>query len=85
MERKPKYKEVVDWVKERLEKKELSPGDKLNSENELCELFGLSRQTVRHAIAFWKRKGLLPDGREAEPISVTTGWPTLRIRREWRW
>lgn len=59
MERKPKYKEVVDWVKERLEKKELSPGDKLNSENELCELFGLSRQTVRHAIGVLEEEGIV--------------------------
>lgn len=59
MERKPKYKEVVDWVKGRLEKKELSPGDKLNSENELSELFGLSRQTVRHAIGVLEEEGIV--------------------------
>ena len=37
---KPRYMEIVDWVKERLERKELGPGERLNSENELSELFG---------------------------------------------
>ena len=54
---KPRYMEIVDWVKERLERKELGPGERLNSENELSELFGLSRQTVRHAIGVLEEEG----------------------------
>ena len=56
---KPRYMEIVDWVKERLEKKELGPGERLNSENELSELFGLSRQTVRHAIGVLEEEGIV--------------------------
>ena len=59
MEKKAKYRELADWVKERLEKKELCPGDKLNSENELSVLFGLSRQTVRHAIGVLEEEGIV--------------------------
>ena len=51
--------EIVDWVKERLEKKELGPGERLNSENELSELFGLSRQTVRHGIGVLEEEGIV--------------------------
>ena len=70
---KPRYMEIVDWVKERLERKELGPGERLNSENELSELFGLSRQTVR--------KGSLSGGRGAGLMFVMTGWLRWRIRR----
>ena len=61
MERKPKYKEVVDWVKGRLEKKELSPGDKLNSENELSVVsvgFGRNHQERTRQQEFVKELNL---------------------------
>lgn len=45
----PKYQQVIDWVKSKIEDGTFSYGDRLMSENELCEKFGLSRQTVRHA------------------------------------
>jgi len=77
---KPRYMEIVDWVKERLERKELGPGERLNSENELSELFGLSRQTVRHAIGVLRR-GSLSGGRGAGLMFVMTGWLRWRIRR----
>lgn len=46
----PKYMILVNWIKEQVENKVLKPGDKLHSENELSSMFGMSRQTVRHAI-----------------------------------
>ena len=45
----PKYLELVSWIQEQIETKKMLPGQKLHSENELSEMFGLSRQTVRHA------------------------------------
>ena len=57
--RKPKYLEIVNWVQDRINKKELKPGDKLYSENELSEMFHLSRQTVRHAIAVLEQQNFL--------------------------
>ncbi len=44
-----KYLKVVDWVKEGIEDGTLKYGDRLMSEKELSEKFGLSRQTIRHA------------------------------------
>ncbi|MDO4619939.1 MAG: GntR family transcriptional regulator [Lachnospiraceae bacterium] len=44
-----KYQLVIDWVKARIADGTYVQGDRLMSENELCEKFGLSRQTVRHA------------------------------------
>lgn len=59
MEKEPKYQQIVNWVRSRLESGDLNPGDKLTSENELCARFHLSRQTVRHAIGLLEEEGLV--------------------------
>lgn len=46
----PKYKEVYNWIAEGIRSGQLQPGARLPSEHELVQQFGLSRQTVRHAI-----------------------------------
>ena len=38
---------------------ELSGGDKLESENEISSLFGISRQTIRHALELLVQEGIL--------------------------
>ena len=55
----PKYLELVNWIQEQIDTKKLLPGQKLYSENELSEMFGLSRQTVRHAISVLERDDML--------------------------
>ena len=54
-----KYQNVIDWLNENIDNGTLRPGEKIPSENELCERFGLSRQTVRHAISRLSEDGLL--------------------------
>lgn len=54
-----KYEEIQIWIKQRLEKGELKPGDKLESEYKLCQQFQVSRQTVRHAISLLEEKGIV--------------------------
>lgn len=49
IQRAPKYQKVIDWVKEEIAAGNLKYGDRMPSEMELGEKFGLSRQTVRHA------------------------------------
>ena len=44
-----KYLQVVEWVKENITNGTFQNGDRLMSEMELSERFGLSRQTIRHA------------------------------------
>lgn len=55
----PKYLEIVKWIQEKIENGELKSGNKLYSENELSEMFHMSRQTVRHAIAVLEQQNLL--------------------------
>ena len=45
----PKYLELVRWINTQIQEKKLIAGQKIYSENELKEMFGVSRQTVRHA------------------------------------
>lgn len=55
----PKYVILVNWIKDQISTQGLHPGEKLYSENELSEMFSLSRQTVRHAIGILETEGLV--------------------------
>lgn len=65
-----KYQKVVQWVKEQIEAGKLKDGDKLESEHVLSRQFGISRQTVRHALAVLEREKLLV-GRQGSGNYVT--------------
>ncbi len=58
-----KYQNIIDWINKEIDNGNLQPGEKIPSENELCEKFGLSRQTVRHAIGKMSEDGLLESRR----------------------
>jgi len=45
-----KYREIAGWILEQIDKGVYKSGDKILSENELCDMFDISRQTARHAI-----------------------------------
>jgi len=51
--------DIVNEVKEKINLGSLKPNDKIKSENELCAEYGLSRQTVRHAISVLENEGLV--------------------------
>ena len=54
-----KYKAVYNWVLDNINSGALKVGEKLPSENELSERFGLSRQTVRHAVDILEQQKLV--------------------------
>lgn len=54
-----KYEEILRWIKQRLEEGELRPGDRIESEHQLCTQFQVSRQTVRHAISLLENDGVV--------------------------
>lgn len=58
-QQEPKYILLVNWIKEKIDSKELRPGSRLYSENKLSAMFGLSRQTVRRAIGVLEAEGLV--------------------------
>lgn len=55
----PLYYQLVEQIKEKIQSGELKPGAQLPSERELGEQFGISRMTVRQAIAYLVRAGVL--------------------------
>ena len=54
-----KYMELVNWLKDQINIGTFEPGQKIYSENKLTDMFRISRQTVRHAIALLEEEGLL--------------------------
>lgn len=55
----PKYMALVNWIRQKIDSKELSYGEKLYSENELSGMFGISRQTIRQAIRVLEQEKML--------------------------
>lgn len=56
---KPVYVQVVDQIRQLIKEGKLSPGDQLLSERELAENLGLSRTSVRQALAVLEGMGII--------------------------
>ncbi len=56
--KQPLYDQLVDTLSEKIEN-EMEPGDALPSERELCTLYGVSRTTVRFAMAELEERGMI--------------------------
>ncbi len=54
---KKKYQIIEEWLINKIERHEISVGDKLPSENELCSKFKVSRNVVRQALSNLKISG----------------------------
>ena len=55
----PLHVQLADWLRRQIQHKELPPHSRLPSERELCDRFGISRITVRKAIATLTQEGLV--------------------------
>lgn len=55
----PLYKQLVAYLKEKIESGEWAVGEQIPSERELCKQFNVSRITVRQAISVVEKEGLL--------------------------
>jgi GntR family transcriptional repressor for pyruvate dehydrogenase complex len=58
-DKKQAHEKIVDQIKQAIFKNKLPPGEKLQNERELAEMFNTSRVTVRSAILTLKNSGLL--------------------------
>jgi len=83
----PKYMQLKDRLLSWIASGQYRPGDKLPSENELAEQYGLSRQTVRQAIGELVQEGWLVReqgkgtfvGRQSPERRVSSGNRTVGI------
>ena len=55
----PVYKQLADIIEEMIFSAEYKPGDKLLSENKICEKYFVSRTTVRQTLNLLSQKGLI--------------------------
>jgi GntR family transcriptional regulator len=53
------HAQIEDWLAEEIAVGALVPGDRLPTEHDLAEWFGVSRMTLRHALAALTRRGLV--------------------------
>ena len=74
----PLYVQLRIILRERIDRKELSVNDKLPSERELVEMYGVSRITVRQAIKDLENLGFLQT-RAGKGIYVAEPKPTYEI------
>ena len=57
--RGPAHAQIESWLDDVVAAGKLGPGDRLPPERELAERLGVSRMTLRHALASLQRRGLL--------------------------
>jgi GntR family transcriptional regulator len=55
----PLYEQLIGIIRQEIISGRLSPGDLLPSESEFCERYGISRSTVRQALAALEEEGLV--------------------------
>ena len=55
----PRYQQIALDIRERIDTGEFAPGDPIPSETEMIATYGVSRITVRHAIAALRASGLV--------------------------
>ena len=51
--------QIEEWLAEAIEGGRLAPGDRMPTEQDLSEWLGVSRMTLRHALATLSRRGLV--------------------------
>lgn len=68
--------EIADILRDRIRAGELRPGDRLSTQAELAEEFGVERGTVRQALRALQQDGLLSNVSKGSPPRVAEVTPT---------
>jgi DNA-binding FadR family transcriptional regulator len=94
---RPVYRQLADEIRAQIENGELRPGQRLRTEPEYVDEHGISRESVRKAMAELRAGGLIvttKQGSRVRPLvevtrvairrdtQVSTRMPTLQERRE---
>lgn len=72
---RPPHESVAASLRERIDAGELRPGDRIPTQKDLTEQFGVNRSAVRQAIQDLQRQGLLTDPGRGAPPTVTRPGP----------
>lgn len=58
----PVYRQLADWIADRIETGDLQTGDQIPAERRLADMVGVSVDTVRAAMAVLRERGLVETG-----------------------
>ena len=72
----PRHEQVAAWLRLQITEGALAPGARLPTEHALCERFGVSRITVRHALATLDAEGLVARRQGAGSFVARPRMPT---------
>lgn len=75
--RQPIYELVAEEIKRYIIDRKLRPGDKLPTEKELCEVFGVSRSSVREAVKSLQSLGIIETKQKEGPVVRKLGSDAL--------
>ena len=73
----PRYRTVYDGLRQRIMSGAFPVGEKLPTEDELCQKFGVSRHTIRVALRELKEEGLIRSQQGTGSIVLRQSQPTL--------
>ena len=74
------YRQLARVLRERVSSGALSPGQRLPSEKDLHDEFGLARETIRRALAVLRQEGII-DVRHGHGTFVVEAPPAVDLRR----
>lgn len=76
-----KYQKVMEDLRMHIEKGDFADANKLPTEDNLCTRYGVSRQTVRHALSLLEQEGLIrrQQGSGSHIVRAETASPRQRV------
>ncbi|MBW1955376.1 MAG: FadR family transcriptional regulator [Deltaproteobacteria bacterium] len=88
LKKKRLYEEVADQIKQAIYDGQISPGDRLPSEREFSQLFGVGRPTIREALRTLSVMGLIEinpgfKGAVVKDIDITRYMEAVREQLAW--
>lgn len=75
--RMPIYKQIINYIKEKISNGDWSVGDKLPTQRELSEVFGVNRSTIIQALDELKAEGLIKGNGSKGTIIINNTWSVL--------
>jgi len=81
----PVYKQIIDYIKERISSGEWSIGSKLPTQRELAKIFDVNRSTVVEAVEELKAEGLIEGKSGGGTIIVNNTWSLLASNPPLNW
>jgi DNA-binding GntR family transcriptional regulator len=73
---RPLYKQLADLIRDQIERGELAPGQRLPTEPDYMRRYGISRDSVRRAVAIVRGEGLIVTERRG---SYVRGRPAPKV------